>query len=191
MRIVIADDEAVMRLDLREMLTNVGHEVVAEAKDGRTALEAIRQHRPDLAILDVRMPDPDGIEVARKISREQLCAVVMLTAFSQEALVRDAAEAGAMAYVVKPFSESDLLPALEVAMTRFNQLRGLQSEVDELKQRLETRKLIERAKGVLMEHLNLTEAEAFRKMQRQAMESRKSMRQIAESILTAFDMMRR
>jgi AmiR/NasT family two-component response regulator len=182
-RVLIAEDEALIRLDLREMLVEEGFEVVAEAGDGEQAVELTRQLAPDVVICDVKMPRMDGITAAGQIGSEGLAAVVMLTAFSQQDLVSRAAEAGAMAYLVKPFQKRDLLPAIEIATARFAQMRGLSAEVTDLKERLEARKVIERAKGILMIKHSLTEPEAFRWIQRAAMDHRTSMRAVADLVL--------
>ncbi len=168
-RIVVAEDEAIIRMDLKEMLEEEGFEVVGEAADGRKAVELVRNLHPDLAILDIKMPQLDGIRAAEIITRERLSAVLVLTAFSQRDLAAQAAQAGAMAYLVKPFQKSDLIPAIEVALRRHDHVNRLQSEVDGLEDQLETRKLVERAKGRLMEQ-GLSEGDAYRLIQRAAME---------------------
>ncbi|HVL82083.1 MAG TPA: response regulator [Actinomycetota bacterium] len=181
-RIVIAEDEAIIRMDLREMLEEEGFDVVAEAADGHKAVEAVRDHSPDLAILDIKMPGMDGIRAAEVITRERLAAVLILTAFSQRDLAAQAAQAGAMAYLVKPFQKADLLPAIEVALGRFGEMNKLQDEVHDLEERLEGRKVVEKAKGLLMEQ-GLTEAEAYRIMQRAAMDRHKRLVEVAQLIL--------
>ena len=168
-RIVIAEDEAIIRLDLREMLEEEGFEIVGEANDGQRAVELAREHRPDLCILDIKMRGMDGIRAAEVITRERISPVLILTAFSQRDLANQAAQAGAMAYLVKPFQKSDLLPAIEVAMQRYGEVTRLEGEVAELADRLEARKLVERAKGLLMDQ-GLGETEAYRLMQRAAMD---------------------
>lgn len=182
-RVVIAEDEALIRLDLKEMLEEEGYTVVGEAGDGQRAVELAREHRPDLVILDVKMPVMDGISAAEKIAEEQLAPVLMLTAFSQRELVERARDAGAMAYLVKPFSKTDVVPAIEIAVSRFHELRTLSQEVTDLAERLETRKLVDRAKSVLQTQYGLTEPAAFRWVQKTSMDRRLSMRQVAEAVL--------
>ena len=183
-RVVIAEDEALIRLDLKEMLEEEGYDVCGEAGDGRTAVEMAEELRPELVILDVKMPVLDGIAAAEEIARRRIAPVVILTAFSQRDLVEKAREAGAMAYLVKPFTQSDLLPAIEMAVSRFAELRMLETEVADLNERLETRKAVDRAKGILQERLRLSEPEAFRWIQRTAMDLRLSMRQVAEGVVS-------
>jgi response regulator NasT len=183
-RVVVAEDEALIRMDLVEMLAEEGYVVVGEAPDGERAVELAEQHRPDLVILDVKMPKLDGIAAAAKITEDRIAPVVMLTAFSQRDLVERARDAGAMAYLVKPFQKRDLLPAIEMATSRFAEIRALEAEVTDLRERLEARKLIERAKGVLMSTHELSEPEAFRWIQRAAMDNRTSMRAVAEVVLS-------
>ncbi len=182
-RVVIAEDEALIRMDLAEMLAEEGWEVVGEAGDGQRALEVVGETRPDLVILDVKMPVLDGIAAAERIARERIAPVVMLTAFSQRELVEGARDAGAMAYLVKPFSRGDLVPAIEMAVSRFAELTALEQEVAGLSDRLETRKSVDRAKAILCEQLGLTEPEAFRWVQKTAMDLRLSMRQVADGVL--------
>lgn len=182
--VVVAEDEVLIRMDLAEMLTEEGFEVVGQAGDGAAAVELVEQHRPDLVILDVKMPVLDGIAAAERIAAARIAPVVILTAFSQRDLVERARDAGAMAYLVKPFTRSDLVPAIEMAVSRFAELNQLESEVADLTERLETRKAVERAKGVLQEQLKLTEPEAFRWIQKTAMDLRLSMRQVAEGVIT-------
>lgn len=186
-RVLIAEDEALIRLDLKEMLEEEGFDVVAEVADGASAVRLTRELRPDLVILDVKMPVMDGIQAAEEIAKERLAAILMLTAFSQRDLVEQARRAGAMAYLVKPFQKHDLLPAVEIAAGRFRDLSGLEREVDDLQGRLEARKLVERAKGLLQEREGMSEGDAFRFVQRQAMERRLTMRQVAEQIIERFD----
>ncbi|WP_129288436.1 response regulator [Streptomyces sp. GZWMJZ-114] len=182
-RVVIAEDEALIRLDLKEMLEEEGYTVVGEAGDGQQAVELAREHKPDLVILDVKMPVLDGISAAEKIAEESIAPVLMLTAFSQRDLVERARDAGAMAYLVKPFSKSDVVPAIEMAVSRFTELRALEKEVEDLSQRLETRKLVDRAKSVLQTEYGLTEPAAFRWVQKTSMDRRMSMRQVAEAVI--------
>jgi AmiR/NasT family two-component response regulator len=182
-RVLIAEDEALIRLDLREMLIEEGYDVVGEAGDGETALRLAEQLRPDLVILDIKMPIMDGLAAAEKIAGARLAPVVILTAFSQRDLVERARAAGAMAYLVKPFQKSDLVPAIEIAASRFSEMTALESEVATLTDRLETRKLVERAKGALMTTYSMTEPQAFRWIQRTAMDHRMTMRDVAERII--------
>lgn len=182
-RVVVAEDEALIRLDLVEMLREEGFEVVGEAGDGQRAVELAEELRPDLVIMDVKMPRRDGIDAASEIAQRRIAPVVILTAFSQRELVERARDAGAMAYLVKPFSKSDLVPAIEVAVSRFSELRELEREVQGLNERFETRKLVDRAKGLLMEKHAMTEPEAFRWIQRAAMDRRTTMRQVAVVVL--------
>jgi len=181
-RILVAEDEALIRMDLVEMLGEAGYEVVAEAADGAQAIELAQLHKPDLAILDVKMPVLDGISAAEKIIA--IAPVLMLTAFSQRELVERARDAGVMAYVVKPFSIGDLVPAIEIAISRHLQMRTLADEVADLHERLETRKLIDRAKGILMQALNLSEPEAFSWIQRAAMDRRLTMKEVAQAVIS-------
>jgi AmiR/NasT family two-component response regulator len=181
-RILVAEDEALIRMDLVEMLREAGYEVVAEAADGAQAIELAQLHKPDLAILDVKMPVLDGISAAEKII--DIAPVLMLTAFSQRELVERARDAGVMAYVVKPFSIGDLVPAIEIAISRHTQMRSLADEVKDLHERLETRKLIDRAKGILMQALNLSEPEAFSWIQRAAMDRRLTMKEVAAAVIS-------
>jgi AmiR/NasT family two-component response regulator len=184
-RVIVADDESVIRMDLREMLTNLGYLVVGEAVDGRDAVNLARELKPDVAIFDIKMPDMDGIEAARILTEEKIAPVVLLTAYSQRDLVERAKEAGVVGYITKPMRESDLTPAIEVAMARFSEFQALEKEVGDLKQALETRKLVDRAKGILMDTQGLTEAEAFRKIQKISMNRRKPMKDVAEAIILA------
>jgi len=181
-RILVAEDEALIRMDLIEMLRESGYEVVAEAADGAQAIELAELHKPDLAILDVKMPVLDGISAAEKII--SIAPVLMLTAFSQRELVERARDAGVMAYVVKPFSIGDLIPAIEIAISRHKQMTSLADEVADLHERLETRKLIDRAKGILMKALNLSEPEAFSWIQRAAMDRRLTMKEVAQAVIS-------
>lgn len=181
-RILVAEDETLIRMDLVEMLTEAGYEVIAQATNGEEAIALATEHKPDLAILDVQMPVLDGISAAEKIIA--IAPVLMLTAFSQRELVDRARDAGVMAYVVKPFTISDLVPAIEIAVSRHTQMRSLADEVADLHDRLETRKVIDRAKGILMKALNLTEPEAFSWIQRAAMDRRITMKEVAEAVLS-------
>jgi AmiR/NasT family two-component response regulator len=183
-RVVIAEDEALIRLDLAEMLAEEGYDVVGQAGDGVTAVELAEQHRPDLVVLDVKMPRLDGIAAAQRIAEQRIAPVVILTAFSQRDLVDRAGDAGAMAYLVKPFNKHDLVPAIEMAVSRFAELQMLEAEVADLTERLETRKAVDRAKGVLQRQLELSEPDAFRWIQKTAMDLRLSMRQVADGVLT-------
>jgi response regulator NasT len=182
-RVVIAEDEALIRLDLKEMLEEEGYVVVAEAADGEQAVELTQQHRPDLVVLDVKMPRLDGITAAERIAAARLAPVVVLTAFSQRELVERAREAGAMAYLVKPFTKADLLPALEMAMARYDELTTLEAEVGDLRERLETRKLVDRAKGLLQANRGLDEPGAYRWLQRASMDGRTTMRAVCEMVV--------
>jgi len=168
-RILIAEDEAIIRMDLREMLEEEGFDVVAEASDGREAVDLTREHKPDLAILDIKMPGMSGIRASEVITRERLAAVLILTAFSQRDLAADAAQAGAMAYLVKPFQKSDLVPAIEIALERYRDIANLRQDVSDLSERLEARKVVEKAKGILMEQ-GMTESDSYQLMQRAAMD---------------------
>jgi two-component system, response regulator PdtaR len=182
-RVVIAEDEALIRLDLKETLEEEGYEVVAETSRGDEVVGLVREHRPDLAILDIKMPGGDGLSAAADITAERLAAVLVLTAFSQRELVDRAREAGALAYLVKPFQRSDLVPAIELAIGRFEEMKALEEENKDLEERLETRKLVERAKGLLMDELDMREDQAFRWIQRRAMDDRKTMKAVAQQIL--------
>jgi len=182
-RVVIAEDEALIRLDLAEMLAEEGYDVVGQAGDGERAVELAEELRPDLVVLDVKMPKLDGIAAAERIASKRIAPVVILTAFSQRDLVERARDAGAMAYLVKPFTKSDLVPAVEMAVSRFAELQLLESEVADLQDRLETRKAVDRAKSVLQEQLQLSEPDAFRWIQKTAMDLRLSMRQVAEGVI--------
>jgi AmiR/NasT family two-component response regulator len=182
-RVLVAEDEALIRLDLVEMLREEGYDVVAEARDGQEAVELTTEHRPDMVIMDVKMPRRDGIDAAAEIAAKRLAPVVILTAFSQRELVERAREAGAMAYLVKPFSKADLVPAIELAASRFAEVVALEGEVADLNDRLETRKVVERAKGALMESQSLSEPEAFRWIQRAAMDRRTTMKAVSQAVL--------
>jgi AmiR/NasT family two-component response regulator len=184
-RIIIADDESLIRMDLREMLTNLGYLVVGEVGDGRSAVNLARELRPDIVIMDIKMPDMDGIEAARYLTEERVAPVLLLSAYSQQELVTRAREAGVAGYLVKPFRESDLTPAIEVALARFSEFRALEREVGDLRETLETRKVVERAKGILMDTQGLNESEAFRRIQKMSMNNRKPMKAVAEAIILA------
>ena len=190
-RIVIADDESLIRLDLREMLTELGYDVVGEAGDGQAALELARKLLPDLVIMDIRMPGVDGIAAAEELTREKIAPVVLLTAYSDQGLVERAKDAGVVGYVVKPFRQTELLPVIELSIARFDEFRSLEREVGDLKEALETRKLVERAKGILMETHGLRESEAFHRIRKTSMDARKSMKEVAEAVLLAHEMDRR
>ena len=180
-RILVAEDETIIRLDLVEMLTEAGYEVIAQAENGAVAIELAKQHKPDLAILDVKMPEVDGITAAEQII--SISPVLMLTAFSQRELIERARDAGVMAYVVKPFSINDLVPAIEIAISRHKQMKSLEAEVADIYERLESRKIIDRAKGILMKALNLSEPEAFSWIQKTAMDRRISMKEVAAAVI--------
>jgi len=182
-RVVVAEDEALIRLDLVEMLAEEGYEVVGEAGDGEAAVSLTSELKPDLVVMDVKMPKLDGISAAEQIATARIAPVVMLTAFSQRELVDRARQAGAMAYVVKPFGKADLIPAIEIARARFAEIRAVEAEVSDLTERLESRKAVDRAKGLLQTGLGLTEPEAFRWIQKTAMDLRKSMREVAEGVI--------
>ncbi|HLQ33672.1 MAG TPA: response regulator [Chloroflexota bacterium] len=184
-RVVVADDESVIRMDLKEMLAGLGYLVVGEAGDGESAVNLARELKPDLVIMDIKMPGTDGIQAAQILTEERIAPVLLLTAFSQTELIDGAKQAGVVGYIVKPFREGELVPAIEVAMARFREFRELETEIGDLRETLETRKLIERAKGILMDSQGLKEADAFRKIQKLSMNSRKSMKEVAEAIVLA------
>jgi two-component system, response regulator PdtaR len=184
-RVIIADDESLIRMDLREMLTNQGYLVIGEASDGRSAVNLARELRPDIVIMDIKMPDLDGIEAAQLLTQERLAPVLLLSAYSQQELIQRASQAGVAGYLVKPFRENDLAPAIEVALARFSEFRTMEREVGDLHEALETRKAVERAKGILMDTQGLNETEAFRKIQKMSMNNRKPMRAVAEAIILA------
>jgi two-component system, response regulator PdtaR len=184
-RIVIADDEPLIRIDLRETLESLGYEVVGEAADGKHAVDLARSLRPDIVIMDIKMPEMDGIAALRILTEENIAPVLLLTAYGEGELVQQASDAGAVAYLVKPFRQSDLQPQIEVALARFGELRTLRAELDDVREALTVRKLVERAKGLLMETQGLKEAEAFRRIQKLSMDTRKSMKEVAEAILLA------
>jgi two-component system, response regulator PdtaR len=184
-KVLIAEDEAIIRLDLKEMLEEEGFNVVGEASDGESAIRLARERAPDLVIMDIKMPGLDGLTAAERVVSEGLSAVLILTAFSQRDLVQRAAKAGAIGYLVKPFQKSDLVPAIEVALARHAELQAVKKETIDLTEQLETRKIVDRAKGKLMDKDGLSEAQAFRAIQKQAMDQRRSMKAVAEEILGA------
>ena len=186
-RVLIAEDEALIRMDLAEMLRDEGYEIVGEAGDGQEAVELAEALNPDLVIMDVKMPRRDGIDAASEIASKRIAPIVILTAFSQRDLVEKARDAGAMAYLVKPFNVNDLIPAIEVAVSRFGEIHALEEEVATLSDRLETRKLVERAKGLLQANQGMTEPEAFKWIQRAAMDRRTTMKRVAEVVLETLD----
>ena len=185
LRIVIADNESIIRMDLREMLEEAGHKVVGEAIDGRKAVELTRQHRPDLVIMDIKMPQMDGITAARKISEEKLAPVLLLTAFSQPEIVEKAKDSGVLGYLVKPVQENNLFPAIEIAMSRWREMQGLEQELAGLRDSLAMRKTLDRAKGILMAAHHLSEPEAYRRIQQYAMMKRLTVKDVAEAIVKA------
>ncbi len=182
-RVVIAEDEAIVRLDLKEIMEEEGYEVVGETGRGDEAVELVREHKPQLAILDIKMPGVDGLTAAREISQDRLCAVLILTAFSQRDLIEQARNAGALAYLVKPFQKSELLPAIEMALGRFAEMKALDEQVKTLEESLEVRKAVDRAKGILMDELGWTENQSFTWIQRSAMHERVKMLEIAQRII--------
>jgi response regulator NasT len=182
-RVLVAEDEALIRLDLVELLTDEGYTVIGQAADGEEAVTLARQLNPDIVVMDVKMPKMDGISAAETIVGERIAAVVMLTAFSQRELISRAADAGAMGYIVKPFDASDVVPAIELALARFNQILAVEAEVLDLEERLASRKVVDQAKALLQEGLGLTEAEAFRWIQKTAMDLRKPMREVAQGVI--------
>lgn len=184
-RVIIADDESIVRTDLKEMLTTLNYLVVGEVGDGQSAVNLARELKPDVVLMDIKMPDMDGIEAAKILTEEQIAPVVLLTAYSQKDLVDRAKEAGVVAYLVKPFREADLLPAIEVALARFGEFKQMNQEVHDLQDALETRKLVDRAKGILMDAQGLEEQEAFRRIQKMSMNTRKPMKEVAEAIILA------
>ena len=184
-RVIIADDESLVRVDLREALTELGYLVVGDVGDGQSAVNMARELDPDVVVMDIKMPGLDGIEAARVLTQEKIAPVVLLTAYSQRELIDRAKEAGVVGYLVKPFRETDLTPAIELAMARFSEFRALEEEVDNLAEALETRKKVERAKGILMDQHGLTETEAFRKIQKMSMNTRRPMKEVAEAIILA------
>jgi len=187
LRIVVAEDEALIRLDLAEMLAELGYDVVGQASDGEQAVALVHEHRPDVVIMDVKMPVLDGISAAEQIGKERIAPVIMLTAFSQKELVERARDAGVMAYIVKPFTQADLAPAVDIATSRWAELKALEGEIADLGERLETRKAVDRAKGILMKKLKVSEAEAFRWIQKTAMDRRLGMREVADAVVSGMD----
>ena len=185
LRILIADNESIIRMDLKELLEEAGHEVIGEAADGLKAVELTRKLKPDLVIMDIKMPEMDGIAAAKIISNEKLAPVLLLTAYSQKEIVEKAKDSGVLAYLVKPVKESNLFPAMEIALSRFQVYLELEQELLDLRNSLETRKILDRAKGLLMDAYNLSEQEAFRRIQQYSMAKRKSIREVAESIIEA------
>ena len=186
-RILVAEDEALIRLDLAEMLGEAGYDVVGQASNGEQAVEMARELEPDLVIMDVKMPVMDGITAAEEIGAAKICPVVMLTAFSQTELVERARDAGVMAYIVKPFTAADLSPANDIARSRWNEMKALESEIADLGERLETRKQVDRAKGILMKKLKISEADAFRWIQKTAMDRRLGMKEVADAVISGMD----
>ncbi|MCJ7618593.1 MAG: response regulator [Anaerolineae bacterium] len=186
-RVIVADDESIVRMDLREMLESLGYLVVGEVGDGESAVHLSRELKPSIVIMDIKMPGMDGIEAGRILTEERIAPVLLLTAYSQQDLVDRAKDAGVMAYIVKPFQESDLAPAIEVALRRWSEFRALEREVEDLKEALETRKLVDRAKGILMDTQGLSEADAFRRIQKTSMDQRKPMKDVAEAIVLAHE----
>ena len=187
LRVVVAEDEALIRLDLVEMLTEAGYEVVGQAGDGEAAISITEKEKPDLVVMDVKMPKLDGISAAERIANQRIAPVVILTAFSQRDLVERARDAGAMAYLTKPFTIDDLMPAIELAVSRFQEIKQLDAEVTDLQEQLKARKLIERAKGILMKNLKISEPEAFKWMQKTAMDKRRSMTDVAQLVMDEFE----
>ena len=187
LRIVVADNESIIRMDLRELLEEAGHYVVGEAVDGVKAVEQTRKHRPDLVIMDIKMPEMDGIAAAKIIANEKIAPVLLLTAFSQKEIVEKAKDSGVLGYLVKPVKEVNLFPAMEIAISRFREFAELERELEDVKNSLETRKLLDRAKGILMDTHQLGESEAFRRIQQYSMAKRKSIREVAEAIINAAD----
>lgn len=187
LRILVAEDEALIRIDLAEMLGEAGYDVVGQASNGEQAVELAKELEPDLVIMDVKMPVMDGISAAQEIGAAKICPVVMLTAFSQTELVERARDAGVMAYIVKPFTAADLTPAIDIARSRWTEMKALEGEIADLGERLETRKQVDRAKGILMKKLKISEAEAFRWIQKTAMDRRLGMKEVADAVITGMD----
>lgn len=187
LRLVLADDESIIRMDLREILEHAGYEIAGEASDGADALALLERVKPDVAILDVKMPGLTGLAVAREASARRLCAVILLTAYGDASLIQEAKEAGVFVYLVKPFKEPELLAAVEMAVTRFQEVRTLEGEVGSLQEQIETRKRVDRAKGYLMDQFKMKESDAFRFLQKQAMDQRKPLKEIAQAVLEKRD----
>jgi response regulator NasT len=187
-KVLIAEDEPIVRMDLRELLENQGYKVIGEASDGQSAIDIARREKPDIVIMDIRMPGMDGIEAAKILTEEEIAPVIFLTAYSDKELVEKAKEVGVVAYLVKPFKETDLFPTIEVAISRFKEFLQLKQEVKDLKDALETRKLVDRAKGLLMDREGLKEHEAFRLIQKASMDKRKPMKEIAQAIILAYEL---
>ena len=185
LKIVIADDESVIRMDLKEILQEAGHEVVGETANGRRAVAIVRETSPDLVIMDIKMPDMDGVEAARLIAADHLVPVLLLTAFDDAELIERAKDAGVLAYLVKPVEEKNLFPAMEIALSRWQEMQSLEEELFAMRDSLETRKLLDRAKGILMQAHNISEAEAYRRMQRYSMEKRLSLKEVAAAVVKA------
>lgn len=183
LNILIADDEAIIRMDIKELLEEAGHKVVGEATNGQQAVELAKKMKPDLCIFDIKMPKMDGIAAAKIVSKEKIAPVVLLTAFSQPEIVKDATEAGVLAYLVKPVQEANLFPAIEVAMSRYRELQGLEDELLKVKDTLAMRKTLDRAKGILMDAHNISESEAFNRIQKYSMAKRKTIKEVAEAII--------
>jgi AmiR/NasT family two-component response regulator len=187
-RVLIAEDEPIVRMDIKEILEGQDYEVVGEASDGQVAVELARKLKPDVIIMDIRMPNLDGIEAAKILTQEEIAPIIFLTAYSDKELVEKAKEVGVISYIVKPFKESDLFPAIEIAIARFKEFQLLRKEVEDLKDALETRKLVDRAKGLLMDREGLKEHEAFRLIQKASMDKRKPMKEIAQAIILAYEL---
>jgi AmiR/NasT family two-component response regulator len=185
LKIVIADNESIIRMDLKELLEEAGHTVVGEAADGVKAIDLARRHKPDLVIMDIKMPEMDGITAAKIIANEKIAPVLLLTAFSQKEIVDKAKDSGVLAYLVKPVKEANLFPAIEIALSRWQEYAELERELEEVKTSLETRKILDRAKGILMDAHNLSESDAYRRIQQYSMAKRKSIREVAEAIIAA------
>jgi response regulator NasT len=187
-RILIADDESIILMDLREMLANLGYLVVGEANDGQSAVNMARELRPDLVVMDIKMPDMDGIEAAKVLTEEKIAPVLLLTAYSQQDLIERARDAGVVGYLVKPFRESNLAPAIDITLARFDEFQAVQKEVEDLSEALETRKVVDRAKGILMDTQGMSEQDAFRRIQKMSMNTRRPMKEIAEAIILTHEM---
>ena len=187
-RILIADDESIILMDLREMLANLGYLVVGEANDGQSAVNMARELRPDLVVMDIKMPDMDGIEAAKVLTEEKIAPVLLLTAYSQQDLIERARDAGVVGYLVKPFRESNLAPAIDITLARFDEFQAVQKEVEDLTEALETRKVVDRAKGILMDTQGMSEQDAFRRIQKMSMNTRRPMKEIAEAIILTHEM---